>query len=105
MNMREALGQVGAAFRVDRALIDQRQTAALVVDDSEAGRNRARVDSKNAHSGIMPSLPKPDLINLPPFGPVLRLVIRARHVFGAGDAPLGAEVLLDERCGDFVVLA
>ena len=46
-------GKLRAAPRVDRALLDEREPPALVVDDSEAGGDGARVDAEDAHWEIM----------------------------------------------------
>src|SRR5688572_28407094 len=61
-----------------------------------------RIRTRRDYEG---SLPEPHLINLPPLGAILRLVVRARRIVRSGDAALGAELGLDQRRGDFEVLA
>src|SRR5207253_6286911 len=93
------------------------------------GGNRAGVDAKDEHTRNVkclmlnvewtsrktfniqhstfniPRLPESHLVNLPPLGPVLGLVIGPGRIRGAGDARLGSEELGDERRGGVEIFA
>src|SRR5262245_5792180 len=60
-----------------------------------------RIRTRRSLCGI----PEPHFVNLPPFGAVLGLVVRARRILRARHARLAAEELGDARRGDLEVFA
>ena len=52
MNPAQTVRQFGSPRRGDRSLLDQSQTAAVVVDHPETRGDRAGVDTKDAHTSF-----------------------------------------------------